>query len=86
MAKYHLYIRAIPGYPGYYATVDGDILKKRGNSLFKLTPTKVHNGYYTIKIIHRVKVHRLVALTFLPNPNNYPIVMHKDNNLSLIHI
>lgn len=52
MAKYHLYIRAIPGYPGYYATVDGDILKKRGNSLFKLTPTKVHNGYYTVKIIH----------------------------------
>lgn len=36
MAKYHLYIRAIPGYPGYYATVDGDILKKRGNSLFNL--------------------------------------------------
>lgn len=40
MAKYHLYIRAIPGYPGYYATVDGDILKKRGNSLFKLTLPK----------------------------------------------
>lgn len=36
MAKYHLYIRAIPGYPGYYATVDGDILKKRGNSLLNL--------------------------------------------------
>lgn len=53
MAKYHLYIRAIPGYLGYYATVDGDILKKRGNSLFKLTPTKVHNGYYTVKIIHK---------------------------------
>lgn len=28
MAKYHLYIRAIPGYPSYYATVEGDILKK----------------------------------------------------------
>lgn len=24
MAKYHLYIRAIPGYQGYYATVDGE--------------------------------------------------------------
>lgn len=30
MAKYHLYIRAIPGYQGYYATVDGDILKEKG--------------------------------------------------------
>lgn len=80
MAKYHLYIRAIPGYPGYYATVEGDILKKRGNSFFKLTPSKVHNGYYTVKIVHRIKVHRLVALTFIPNPKDYPIVCHKDNN------
>lgn len=76
MAKYHLYIRAIPGYPSYYATVEGDILKKRGKSFYKLTPTPVHNGYYTVKIIHRVKVHRLIALAF----NNYPIVCHKDNN------
>lgn len=75
MAKYNLYIRAVPGYPRYYATVEGD----RGNSFFKLTPTKVHNGYYTVKIKHRVKVHRLIALAFLPNPHNYPIVCHKDN-------
>lgn len=26
------------------------------------------------------KIHRLVALAFLPNPNNYPIVLHLDNN------
>lgn len=36
MAKYNLYIRAVPGYPRYYATVEGDILKKRGNSFLSL--------------------------------------------------
>jgi hypothetical protein len=25
-------------------------------------------------------IHRLVATSFISNPNNYPIVMHKDNN------
>ena len=24
-------------------------------------------------------VHKLVAMAYIPNPNNYPIVMHKDN-------
>jgi hypothetical protein len=28
----------------------------------------------------RYSVSRLVAINFIPNPNNYPVVMHKDDN------
>lgn len=33
------------------------------------------NGKFTAK-----SVHKLVALAFIPNPNCYPIINHKDTN------
>ena len=44
-----------------------------------------YNGYYRINLLKDEKyktqqVHRLVALAFIPNPENKPFVDHIDNN------
>lgn len=39
----------------------------------KVSLSKNHKRYY-------FKVHRLIAITFIPNPNNYPVINHKDEN------
>lgn len=51
----------------------------------QLMTLQVRNTYYVINLRKNGKrkayqVHRLVAETFIPNPNNYSIVNHKDEN------
>ena len=44
-----------------------------------------HDGYYIVKLCSKsskvgYRVHRLVAMAFIANPNNYPYINHKDEN------
>lgn len=55
--------------------VKGHVLKQRRDRYGYLLVSFSMNG----KLITK-KVHRLVAKTFIPNPNNWPQVNHKDNN------
>ena len=50
-----------------------------------IKPNITSNLYYRIDIwnggkVKRIRVHRLVAMLFIPNPNNKPYIHHIDGN------
>jgi hypothetical protein len=77
-------IKDIPGYEGLYqADTKGNIYGRRFRKPLK---QQKHQDYVWVGLYSRdgkrkvVSVHRLVALTFLPNPDNKPTVNHKDGD------
>lgn len=71
-------MKDIPKFNGLYsATEDGKIYSHR-NSKF-LIPYKT-NYLYVSLCGKKYSVHRLVAETFIPNPNFFPVVDHIDDN------
>ena len=80
---------AIPNYHGYFIDAAGIVYSSRwkNRQLYTIKLSKNNTGYVKAVMWNdqgkkRGKlVHRLVAQAFIPNPNKYPMVLHKDNNL-----
>ena len=79
--------RNVVGYEGLYQVSSfGRVKSFYGIGERLLTPSANKSGYqYTVltdknKIRNSCKVHTLVARTFLPNPENKPVVHHRDSN------
>lgn len=82
----------ITDFPGYHITREG-LLYSRYNKQGKLTEdyhkNKIYirsNGYSQVVLkirklnkLRRVYIHRLVAEVYLPNPNDYPCVCHRNS-------
>ena len=79
----------IKGYEGLYQISNKGRVKSLGNNKTrkeKIRDGKIGNrGYKKISLCKNGKekkysIHRLVAEAFLPNPDNLPVVNHKDEN------
>lgn len=79
----------IPGYEGLYQVSNmGRVLSlhyRKSNKARLLSPRKERHNYLNVFLCkngHKEikKIHQLVALAFLPNPNKYTEINHKDEN------
>ena len=77
-------LKYIPGYENLYSIdTNGNVYSHISNKYLK--PNVLNTGYVTVQLFKnkkgkRLLIHRLVAKTFIPNPNNLPQINHKDEN------
>lgn len=78
--------RDIEGYEGLYQISNkGRVKRLLGPSERILRPGLSGSGYLKVVLcknglVKHIKIHRLVANAFIPNPENKPQVNHKDEN------
>ena len=84
--------RDIPEYEGLYQVSNygnvKSLARNNCNVCLKdriLKYSKNHQGYKQVALFKKskqksFKIHKLVALAFIPNPNNYPCINHIDGN------
>lgn len=81
--------RDIPGWEGVYQVSNkGNIVSLNYNRTRKrrLRIPRIGKGGYLYINLHKsgvtktMKIHRIVAMTFIPNPKNLPQINHKDEN------
>lgn len=81
-------VKPLPDYKNYYLANDGDIYSYYRSSPKQLKTYVGTDGYLQTRIPDNygtdahIKIHRYVALLFVPNPNvdTFNVVHHKDEN------
>ncbi len=82
--KEELYKIPIETLSKYKISKSGKIWSEYTN---KILSTRIHNGYHTIALAKTdYSIHKLVAITFIPNPNKYEIINHIDEDKLNNHV
>jgi len=80
----------IKGYEGLYKISNcGRVKSLRRNIIMKIALDNYnyyHINFQVNNISETIKIHRLVALNFIPNPDNKPQVNHIDGNKKNNHV
>ena len=77
-------IKGFEQFEGYGITSCGRVYSFKTNKFLK--PNKNHKGYLYVHLTNgkghgkSISIHRLVALAYIPNPNNLETVDHIDEN------
>lgn len=73
-------------YPNYHIFRNGSVLsERRKGAKAKFLKPFIHEDYKSVFLQNngkrkRFPIHRLLAIHFIPNPNNYECIDHKDGN------
>jgi len=82
----------IPGYSRYTISPSGQVYNTKRCTFLKPQPAGTNTIMYTVNIADdrgfrkSEYVHRLVAMTYIPNPNNLKYVNHIDGNKTNNHV
>ena len=74
--------KEVNSYEGLYWVSDQGHVKNRHG---KILIPEIRTGYYSVDLCKdgkrkKCRIHRLVAEAFIPNPDNFPMINHKDEN------
>ena len=79
----------IEGFDNYLIYEDGSVYSKKRKKVLK--PANTGNGYLQVQLckdgtVKMCLVHRLVGLTYIPNPHNYEQIDHIDRDRCNNHL